>query len=95
LLGLIGHNGARKSTLLRVGNAGFTDRAPKSIESLIDRSYIMILTHNRTDVRQCDFLDQRRLIIYGPVSEIPELYREYVDTAVEVPTAALELLPIR
>jgi hypothetical protein len=55
----------------------------------------MILAHDRTDVRQCDFLDQRRLNIYGPGSEVAEVYRKYVDTAVEVPTAALELLPIR
>jgi ABC-type polysaccharide/polyol phosphate transport system ATPase subunit len=81
------------------GDARFADRAAKRIESLIDRSHIMVLaSHSETMIEgMCNkamLLTKGRMVAYGSVAEVLKRYREYIETAVEARTEAPELVPI-
>jgi ABC-type polysaccharide/polyol phosphate transport system ATPase subunit len=84
---------------ISAGDARFADRAAKRIEALIDRSHILVLaSHSDAMIKwMCNkamLLTKGRMVAYGPVDEVLERYREYVETSVDVPTAAPALLPV-
>jgi ABC-type polysaccharide/polyol phosphate transport system ATPase subunit len=65
------------------GDARFADRAAKRIESLIDRSHIMVLASHSDGMIEawCNkavLLLQGRAVAYGPVGEVLQRYREFV-----------------